>query len=146
MNQQENTVRARHPWADILIALANGEAIAQKRTCDEDDAFNWKPLSPTDGGEHHLLTGQTGTFEFRIEPRTLMVNGTEIPAPMNAAPQLGQAYWVPAPGRPVLFTEEQWHDSAENRSHLLRGIAHATMRGAQAHAAAWTGQRLEAAE
>jgi len=68
---------------EALIALANGETVEVKRIHDNE----WKPAQ---------LFGvsvftDSETTSFRLKPRTITINGIEVPAPFE--PKEGETYW-----------------------------------------------------
>lgn len=128
-----------HPWAKELHALADGATILQKRTDEVDTPGAWRSLDPYDGGMLALIRGDTEQHEFKIKPRTIIVNGREIPAPYDNAPEAGMTYYVPSPKHKLLRAPECWNGDGEDRNHLERGIAHITEAAAIAHAKAWMG-------
>ena len=68
---------------DALIALANGEEV-ECRAYEK----NWINAN----NKHHpLCLIFDDSFQFRLKPRTIMINGIEVPAPFE--PKDGDAYW-----------------------------------------------------
>ncbi len=68
---------------EALIALANGKTVEVKRIHDNE----WKPAQ---------LFGvsvftDSETTSFRLKPRTITINGIEVPAPFE--PKEGETYW-----------------------------------------------------
>lgn len=66
---------------DALIALANGEEVQASV-----NGFDWK-----DSVEFGLVYFLNGDAYFRLKPRTITINGIEVPAPFE--PKLGEKYW-----------------------------------------------------
>ena len=66
---------------EALIALANGEKVQ----CTNADTLNWNDV----GGDCHIGLFTTGknrngfNFVFRLKPRTITINGIEVPAPFK---------------------------------------------------------------
>ena len=66
---------------EALIALANGEGVQ----CANADLLNWNDVS----GDCHLDLFTTAknrngySFIFRLKPRTITINGVEVPAPFE---------------------------------------------------------------
>ena len=74
---------------EALIALANGESVQ----CANAVTLNW---SDVDGDCHiDLFTTAKNRngfdFVFRLKPRTITLNGIEVPAPFE--PKEGETYW-----------------------------------------------------
>lgn len=51
-------------------------------------------------------------YEFRLAPRSIMVNGVEVPAPETVEPEIGTRYYLPHPSKGSRYTSEVW-DAAE---------------------------------
>ena len=75
-------------------------------------------------------------LQYRRKPRTITINGYEVPEPVREALDSGEKYFFPR-----LYTEAQadWHkwgnDSIDNRL-LNNGLIHLTEEAARAHAEA----------
>lgn len=67
---------------DALIALANGEEVELQVVGD----MNWHDSTQWTVGELLCFTGK-----FRRKPRTITINGIEVPAPFE--PKVGEKYW-----------------------------------------------------
>ena len=68
---------------EALIALANGEEVEYLY-----GENNWISVIE----KQVLITAFTGSkFKFRIKPRTITLNGIEVPAPFE--PKVGEEYW-----------------------------------------------------
>lgn len=81
-----------------------------------------------------------GVFGFhesdvlRLKPRTIDINGHQVPEPVREPLNLGQKYWVADTAN---FTEEKkWTDSFSCQRWLARGILHLTKEAAETHIAA----------
>ena len=70
---------------EALIALANGEEVQIK--CVKDD--EWYDSTPWTVRE--LLRWQG---EFRLKPRTITINGVEVPAPADDKDYHHQGIWI----------------------------------------------------
>lgn len=66
---------------EALIALANGEDVQASV-----NSFDWK-----DAVEFGLVYFLNGDAYFRLKPRTITINGIEVPAPFD--PKEGEEYW-----------------------------------------------------
>ena len=68
---------------DALIALANGQEV-ECRAYEK----NWVDA----GNKHHPLSlFFDDSFQFRLKPRTITINGVEVPAPFE--PKDGESFW-----------------------------------------------------
>lgn len=68
---------------EALIALANGEGV-ECRAYEK----NWINAN---NNHHPLSLFFDDSFQFRLKPRTITLNGIEIPAPFE--PKDGELYW-----------------------------------------------------
>ena len=74
---------------EALIALANGEEVQ----CANAGTLNWNDV----GWDCHIGLFTTGknkngfAFVFRLKPRTITINGIEVPAPFE--PKEGDYFW-----------------------------------------------------
>ncbi|UUN99173.1 hypothetical protein I9054_006910 [Acinetobacter bereziniae] len=66
---------------EALIALANGEDLQWR----DGDFRQWNDVND------ELRLGIFNDCEFRLKPRTITINGIEVPAPFD--PKEGEEYW-----------------------------------------------------
>lgn len=70
---------------DALIALANGENVEFKSHMSESVWLRAKELKASEILNHCMvLGGDKYSIEFRLKPRTITMNGIEVPAPFTA--------------------------------------------------------------
>ena len=67
---------------DALIALANGEDVEYYK-------HEWMDVSRLSVRD---LTSSDNMYKFRLKPRTIAINGIEVPAAFE--PKLGEKYWI----------------------------------------------------
>lgn len=88
---------------EALIALANGEDVEVKHP--HDNWFKSWTLLNNIGGKIFLssMLNDDG-YQFRLKPRTVNLNGIEVPAPFE--PEDGDQFWhlYPSMGRGYNFT------------------------------------------
>lgn len=66
---------------EALIALANGEKVQwMNGDCFQDVTAQWQ-----------LCEFSHPSFKFRLKPRTITINGIEVPAPFE--PKEGEKFW-----------------------------------------------------
>jgi hypothetical protein len=120
-----------HPYKDILIAIANGEKV------------QWQ--SPTgswiDSDASDVLCDVAHPSEpfdvYRIKPKTININGHEIPEPVREPLTKGQSYFIPdLATRGAGSCEWLWHGDTPDLLWLERGLVHLTKEAAKAHAEA----------
>ena len=78
---------------EALIALANGETVQKKTDSWHSDC--WLDISKKEPFNLDCflsgLNRHGDTIEFRLKPRTITINGIEVPAPFE--PKGGETYW-----------------------------------------------------
>jgi hypothetical protein len=76
-------------------------------------------------------------YQYRRKPRTIIINGHEVPEPLRVKPEIGSVYYVAC----VSSGSESWvcvkwfHDEIDN-TRFDAGMCHATKEAAIAHAKA----------
>ena len=87
-----------------------------------------------------------GTFvhpvKYRVkpeEPKTIKVNGFDVPEPMREAPAEGERYYAVDPTEEGWCLVQSWDWYAIEQTWLSRGIVHSTKEAAVAHAKAMLG-------
>ena len=74
---------------EALIALANGEDVEYFDTRETFKSSGWTDAK---GMQAWLFIQSTdGLYKFRLKPRTIAINGIEVPAPFE--PKVGEEYW-----------------------------------------------------
>ncbi len=74
--------------------------------------------------------------QYRRKPRTITINGREVPEPMREAAKRGKGYFIAVPTRNDLYSEETWRGDEMDICWLSRGLCHSTKEAALAHAEA----------
>lgn len=83
---------------EALIALANGEEVEYLY-----GENNWLSVIEM----QVLITAFTGSkFKFRIKPRTITINGIEVPAPFE--PMSSDSYFIVNPYAECGYSEERY--------------------------------------
>ena len=70
---------------EALIALANGEEVEYTNSCTP----SWHELSVSGISINEIVNPKFN--KFRLKPRTITINGIEVPAPFE--PKVGEEYW-----------------------------------------------------
>ena len=65
---------------DALIALANGEEVEYWCETDPSIQKRWTPIKSLSEYKLSYFLEDKPRFEFRIKPRTITINGIEVPA------------------------------------------------------------------
>ena len=76
---------------EALIALANGQEV--EYWCENDPSIQkkWTPIKSLSEYKLSYFLENKPRFEFRLKPRTITINGIEVPAPFK--PKEGEEYW-----------------------------------------------------
>lgn len=77
--------------------------------------------------------------EFRPIPKTIKVNGFDVPAPMSKAPERGAKFYNPSICYYDYFDVGEWIGDGNNNMWLSRGLVHSNKSAAIAHAKAMLG-------
>ena len=96
---------------EALIALANGEEV-ECRAYEK----NWINAN---NNHHPLSLFFDDSFQFRLKPRTITINGIEVPAPFE--PKEGDDYWyMTSYGK--IDTDVWCSDLRDNGRYSLFGV------------------------
>ena len=91
---------------EALIALANGQEIEARH---KQTGMGWSNAMTL-----NLFSFHSSLFEFRLKPRTITINGIEVPAPFK--PKEGETYWF-------ITDSECGYNWVENKQGCRVGIA-----------------------
>lgn len=94
---------------EALIALANGEDVEIKFN----NTDGWNVVNKKDAYSFEIFLEPTRT-QFRLKPRTITINGIEVPAPFE--PRENEVYWY-------ITDWESGYDSVRNSHNTRVGIA-----------------------
>lgn len=97
--------------------------------CRGDDGPHWTQMA---GGNPLWCIG----IQYRRKPRTININGHEVPEPMRVEPKRGASYWVIDPSGEDLCECMEWDGDSFDLRQLARGHCHSTQEAAEAHARA----------
>lgn len=109
----------------LVTAQANGEVIQMYVFGKWSDCM--EPTAFVDG------------CKYRVKPKTILVNGFEVPEPMREEPELNDSYFTPQPVAEDMFFTARWTNHKIDSIRLSRGICHTTKEAAIAHAKAMLG-------
>jgi hypothetical protein len=110
----------------LVTAQANGEVIQQYV-----DSNGWIDCTDPVAFVHGC--------KYRIKPRTIIVNGFEVPEPMRERPRDGDTYFCPHASSIDMYGFADWEECAVDLVRLKRGLCHSTKEAAIAHAKAMLG-------
>ena len=123
-------------FKQALIAHLQGERV-QKRTGRKPD--EWVPF--TEGAESatlaQMLDPSFGSrCEFRLAPRTIRVNGVEVPVSEKVAPKNGDWVYLPSLDAENLYICAEWFGCKRDHEYLKRGLVYLNKEDAIARAKA----------
>lgn len=121
-------------FKEALIAHLQG----QKVQCMGGEG-TWKPLMEKIGeGLIRYVDTQSymSGYSFRISPRTILVNGVEVPAPEKDAPLTGTPYFMPCIATEDLYTKITWDGGSADNLWLERDLVYLDKESAIARAKA----------
>ena len=76
---------------EALIALANGEEVEYWCETDPSIQKRWTPIKSLSEYKLSYFLEDKPRFEFRLKPRTITINGIEVPAPFE--PKNGEDFY-----------------------------------------------------
>jgi len=118
-----------HKWKKEITAFINGEKV---QWCDVDSEY-WHDLVNPDS---FLSTFDNTSNKFRIVPKTININGHEVPEPCREKLKHRTVYFYPCLSHPNLYILCYWYND-EDDLHLLKiGFVHLTKEDAIKHAEA----------
>lgn len=79
------------------------------------------------------------SMDYRRKPRTILVNGYEVPEPVREAPKIGHGYYFASVNMRDFFGHLLWGEDNIDRFNLERGLVHHSREAAQAHGRAMCG-------
>lgn len=75
-------------------------------------------------------------YEYRRKPRTININGHEVPEPVREPLECGTEYFIPIIRERRFAIDFYWTDEKTDKRFLERGLIHLTEEAAIAHARA----------
>ena len=74
--------------------------------------------------------------EYRQIPKTISINGFEVPEPMREKPEIGDHYWCIDPSEDELCDLMCWDGDSYDMNRFKNGLCHLTRDNCIAHAKA----------
>lgn len=122
-----------HPFAHILHPIADGVTNFQIIPLLGDG--NWADRTVEQMLEI-IQHGNVKPSHMRVKPRTITINGREVPEPLREAPAHEALYWMPALSDEDVVRRVVWHGDNFDRRALQNGQVHLTRQAAHEHAEA----------
>jgi len=119
----------KHKWKKEIIAWLNGEKVQWTKV----DQENWRDVRDQDS---FLSAFDNRDNKFRIAPKTIKINGHEVPEPYKEELEYGTEYFYPCISYPDGYGSFCWNGYDKNFYHLNAGIVHLTKEAAIKHAEA----------
>ena len=123
----------QHPYANILRAIADGEEIEWQRS---NGCWEYQGLDQTFA---EIASNAYSPDRYRVKPKTITINGFEVPEPLREMPPDGtQVFWpvlVSASGKNIDHCAS-YHYSEMVKTLISQGLLHLTADAASAHALA----------
>jgi hypothetical protein len=116
----------KHKWAKEIIAYANCEKVEFRYI----NNVTWYKLK-TD-----ISIFNDDEYEFRITPKTININGHEVPEPCREKPKYGTEYFYPDTGYLMSYSSDVWGSNQIDFERLIQGLVHLTEEAATKHAEA----------
>jgi len=117
-----------HKHAEFLRALADGESLDEFEARTE-YVLDWRPVA-------ELISSviyHPSHWEVRRKPRTININGIEVPEPCRVPPKHLQTYYLVSPINEIGWYETSWRGFECEQRWLERGLIHMTAEAAEAH-------------
>jgi len=129
-----------HKWKKEILAWLNGERVQWT----EIDCENWRDLNSL----AYPFGFDNPRLKFRIAPKTININGHEVPEPCREELETGTMYFYPCPSVHNRYVSYFWNSHEYDFEHLKTGFIHLTKEAAIKHAEALLGftRKIEASE
>ena len=75
-------------------------------------------------------------IKYRRKPKTININGFDVPMPISVKPEIGQKYFYPALGVEWLYCQCEWDDDEADNMLFNRDICHLDAESVIIHAKA----------
>jgi len=123
-------------FKEALIAHLQGQKV---EVCGVSTNPPWKPFMEYHGNVSMKYVDDpdfAGACEYRLAPRTILVNGVEVPSPEKVSPEVGATYYVPDQSEESLAYGFSWGDDEMDARFLERGLVYLDKESAIARAKA----------
>ena len=75
-------------------------------------------------------------IKYRRKPKTININGFDVPMPLSVKPELGSMYYAAIPTSLDFYNENEWENDAVDIRCFERGFCHLDKQSAIDHAKA----------
>ncbi len=115
------------PYFNTLIALANGENVQWR-----DSNGEWCNQS-AETTLREIASRRWDPEDYRVKPKTILINGFEVPEPVRTPLKQGQEFWVAFPHAEGSLINWCWDGGDTDIRWLKRGLVHLTEESAKRH-------------
>lgn len=120
---------------EMFEALLAGETLVSKTNPHRTICFENNHLSLFGFNDYNLAVIPYG--EFEIKPKTININGFEVPEPVRFVIEIGTAYYIPIITADIIMPKcYYWCNNEQDNSYLVKGLVHLTPESALLHAKA----------
>jgi len=123
-------------FKEALIAHLQGKKVQIKKFAEWKTFDQWLFDSRGISIFDCMSDGFANACQFRLAPRTILVNGVEVPAPEKEAPGTGIPYFVPSITTEDLYTKITWDGGRADNLWLERYLVYLCQESAIARAKA----------
>ena len=120
-----------HKHAQLMLQYAQDAAETDKPWERWEYRYQDEKWKDSDGPLHFY-----SDFQYRRKPRTININGFEVPEPMREKPELNTQYFSVTVGVTENAKIAYWDDREIDNKLLNLGICHLTREAAEIHAKA----------
>jgi hypothetical protein len=122
----------KHKHAENMLAYAQ-DAMESEKPWERWEYYcfhkgKWVPI-------HNSPLWDDGA-EYRRKPRTININGFEVPEPVREPLRIDDDYYIPYLGSPSLTVDTTWWNDDCDTNRIKSGIVHLTKEAAELHAKA----------
>lgn len=121
-------------FKEALIAHLQGEKVEYK--IGEQQWRSFALGMPDVMLKDAIKDGYGAKSSYRLAPRTILVNGVEVPAPEKDAPKAGCDYHIPMPSKDSRYTSAFWDGCEFDVNLLAEGLVYLDKESAIARAKA----------
>jgi len=121
----------------LLGTLLEGRPLVDKRNSRVTLLIIRGRLMIAMDGEAAIPVSELDLDEWDAQPKTVRINGVDVPATRRSKPELGQEYFTPTVNTASGYRDYIWRDSAADNRRLGLGIVHDQPEHAAQHAKAF---------
>ena len=124
--------KTKHKYHVILKAIAEGDDIQYL----SHPSSSWKPLSAKSFLRTMVNGGLSTPEYYRVKPKTMNINGYEVPEPVRTKLNEEDTYYIPDVLGYAFYISDWWSDTDQDLKFLNLGLIHLTKEAAIQHAKA----------